>query len=74
MTPDVSGFDVVDALNKRVDTARIPIVVVTTRVVAAGDRTRLNGFVTAIMEKTDFDPIRFTAEVRRAMSSRHPVA
>ena len=34
----------------------------------------LNGYVTAIMEKAEFDRDRFTAEVRRAMSGRQAVA
>jgi len=33
-----------------------------------------DGFVAAIMEKAAFNPDRFTAEVRRAMSGRHPAA
>jgi PAS domain S-box-containing protein len=70
MMPDVSGFDVVEALKEHPDTARIPILVVTARDVTAEDRARLNGYVTAIMEKAAFDADRFTAEVRRAMSGR----
>ncbi len=31
MMPDVSGFDVVDALQRNADTARIPIIVVTAK-------------------------------------------
>ena len=55
---------------EKIDTARIPILVVTAKAITAEDRTRLNGYVTAIMEKTDFDRDRFRAEVRRAMSGR----
>jgi PAS domain S-box-containing protein len=72
--PDVNGFDVVEALKLRPDTAHIPLLVVTAKQVTAEDRTALNGFVTAIMEKASFDPDRFTAEVRRAMSGRHSAA
>jgi PAS domain S-box-containing protein len=70
MMPDVSGFDVVDALSQRPDTARIPIVVVTAKQITDEDRGRLNGSVSSIMGKGDFDRERFTAEVRRAMSGR----
>jgi PAS domain S-box-containing protein len=70
MMPDVNGFDVVDALQQRPDTARIPIMVVTAKRITAEDRAKLNGFVTTIMEKGEFDRDRFTAEVRRAMSGR----
>jgi CheY-like chemotaxis protein len=73
MMPDVSGFDVVDALHGRSDTAGIPILIVTAKHITEEERHKLNGFVTAIMEKAEFDRDRFTAEVRRAISGR-PVA
>jgi len=74
MMPYVSGFDVVAALHEEPETAGIPIVVVTAREVAAADRARLNGYVTAILEKATFDPGQFADEVRRAMSGRPAVA
>jgi CheY-like chemotaxis protein len=70
MMPGVSGFDVAEALQKRPDTANIPILVVTAKEVTSDDRRRLNGYVMAIVEKTVFDRERFGAEVRRAMSGR----
>jgi DNA-binding response OmpR family regulator len=70
MMPDVNGFDVVDALQQRPDTAHIPIIVVTAKEITSEDRIKLNGFVATIMEKGEFDRERFTAEVRRAMSGR----
>jgi PAS domain S-box-containing protein len=70
MMPDTNGFEVVEALNEHADTARIPILVVTAKQISAADCARLNGYVAAIMEKTDFDVGRFTAEVRRATSRR----
>ncbi|MEO6876945.1 MAG: response regulator, partial [Gemmatimonadaceae bacterium] len=70
MMPDVTGFDVVEALKEDPDTAQIPILVVTAKHVTRDDRLRLNGHVTTIMEKADFDRDRFTSEVRRAMSGR----
>jgi CheY-like chemotaxis protein len=72
--PEVNGFAVVEALKLSPETIRIPIVVVTARPVTDDDRARLNGFVTSIMEKGEFDRDRFTAEVRRAMSGRQLVA
>jgi len=70
MMPEVTGFDVVEALKERPDTARIPILVVTAKQITAEDRTKLSGYVTTIMQKAEFDGDRFTAEVRRAMSGR----
>ena len=70
MMPDVNGFDVVEALQRQPETAKIPILVVTARQITTDDRDRLNGYVMAVMEKAEFDRDRFTAEVRRAMAGR----
>ncbi|MFL5561915.1 MAG: PAS domain S-box protein [Gemmatimonadaceae bacterium] len=70
MMPDVTGFDVVDALSRDPATANIPIVIVTSATLTADERTRLMGHVSAIMAKTPFDNKRLLAEVRRAMSGR----
>jgi CheY-like chemotaxis protein len=70
MMPEVSGFDVVAALHDDVHTADIPIIVITAKQVTAEDRAQLNGYVIAIMEKGNFGPGRFSAEVRRAMAGR----
>jgi CheY-like chemotaxis protein len=72
--PEVNGFEVVEAIRLGADTARIPILVVTAKEITAEDRAKLNGWVTAIMENSDFDPDRFAAEVRRATSGRQVVA
>jgi PAS domain S-box-containing protein len=74
MMPEVNGFDVVDALQEHPVTARIPILVVTAKQITAVDRAQLNGYVTKILTKTEFDPDRFASEVRRAMSGRDVVA
>jgi CheY-like chemotaxis protein len=70
MMPDVNGFDVVEALKDDPRTARIPMLVVTAKQITMDDRARLNGYVTAIMEKAEFDRDRFMAEVRRATAKR----
>jgi PAS domain S-box-containing protein len=74
MMPVVSGFDVVEELKGDPATAGIPIMIVTSKVVSADDRERLNGYVSLIMEKTAFEPGQFAAEVRRAMAGRAVVA
>jgi len=74
MMPEVNGFDVVAALNEHPDTACIPILVVTAKEITGEDRAKLNGYVTAIMEKAEVGRDRFTTEVRRAMSGRTLVA
>ncbi len=70
MMPDVSGFDVVSALQDRPETARIPILIVTSKQITDEDRSKLRGHVSTIMQKGGFDAERFTSEVRRAMSGR----
>jgi CheY-like chemotaxis protein len=70
MMPDVSGFDVVEALNDSADTARIPVVVLTATAVTGRDRARLNGYVSSIVETSEFDRARLLSEVRRAIALR----
>ena len=71
--PDVSGFDVVKALNSSPATAAIPIIIVTSMDIGPADRSGLNGHVAKIMGKTSFDNERFLLEVRRATSVRSVV-
>jgi PAS domain S-box-containing protein len=70
LMPGVSGFEVVAALQERPETARIPIVVITSKQVNAEDRASLNGNVAAIMEKATFRPGQLTDEIRRATRGR----
>ena len=72
--PDVSGFDVAEALDLEPDTASIPILVVSAKQITPEDRAKLNGYVTGIVGKAGFDGGRFTAAVRRALSGRPTVA
>ena len=74
MMPDVSGFDVVQALRGHPDTARIPIIVLTAMQLTLQGRAQLNGYVTAVLAKTELQFQHFRAEVRRAMSGRRQAA
>jgi PAS domain S-box-containing protein len=74
MMPEMSGFEVVTALNERPETAGIPIVIVTSKEITANDRVRLNGYVSSIMNKNAFDSDSLIAEVRRAMAGRKVIA
>jgi len=69
MMPDVNGFDVVEALQRHSETARIPILVVTAKDISAEDRRILNASDNAvrIIEKAGFNRRGFMAEVRRAL-------
>jgi CheY-like chemotaxis protein len=74
MMPDISGFDVVDALTQSAATAAIPILVVTAKEITAADHARLHEHVTAIMRKGTFDSEQFLSEARRAIAGRRVVA
>ncbi|WP_219212158.1 hybrid sensor histidine kinase/response regulator [Variovorax boronicumulans] len=68
--PVMDGFEVVAALHRNPDTARIPIVVVTARQISASDRAalqRIPGKTVEIVEKAGFDRTRFIEQVRRAL-------
>ena len=70
MMPQVSGFDVVEALQHDDETARIPILVVTAKDISAQDRATLNAHreqAVGIVEKAGFNRAGFLAEVRRAL-------
>jgi DNA-binding response OmpR family regulator len=70
MMPDVSGFDVVEALQQDPATSAIPILVVTAKQITAGDRTTLHGGTDqqiSIVQKAGFDRQAFLADVRRAL-------
>jgi CheY-like chemotaxis protein len=67
MMPEVSGFDVVEALKVRPDTAAIPILALTAKRLTNADRAKLNGLVARVMEKTEFKPETFIAEVYHAL-------
>lgn len=67
MMPEVNGFDVVEALKNNPDTAMIPIVVMTAKLLTDQDHAILNGNVAAILEKSCFNHGRFANEVRRAL-------
>ncbi len=72
MMPEVSGFDVVQALQRKSETSHIPILVVTAKDITALDRAMLirNSDVDIhVIEKAGFNRGRFIAEVRRAL---HP--
>ncbi len=70
MMPEVSGFEVVEALKRDAATASLPIIVVTAKQVTPEDRVRLNHVVKGVMEKSEFNHGRFIGEVRRAMAGK----
>lgn len=70
MMPEISGFDVVEALKQDVALASIPIIVVTAKQISAEDRKRLNGDVRKVIEKSEFKHVTFIEEVKKAMTGK----
>lgn len=70
MMPEMDGFEVARVLRESEDTARIPILVFTAKDLTAEDRTRLNGNVSAILEKASFSRNELLAELRRVLPKR----
>ena len=71
MMPEVSGFEVVEALQRDPGTAHIPILVVTAKQITAQDRALLHGSggeALQIVEKAGFNRAGFITEVRRALA------
>lgn len=68
MMPQVSGFDVVQGLRGHPDTAGIPIIVLTAKLLTRDDRAQLSGKVQQVMEKTNFHSLSLLAEVKRALA------
>ena len=70
MMPEVDGFEVVEALRRIPETARIPILVVTAKQITTKDRAALStneGQAIHIVEKAGFNRVEFINEVRRAL-------
>jgi CheY-like chemotaxis protein len=68
--PEVSGFDVVAALQNNSATARIPILIVTAFEVNARERALLSSHsekAVHVVEKAGINRADFLAEVRRAL-------
>jgi CheY-like chemotaxis protein len=59
LMPDVDGFEVVSALRRDREMARMPILIHTAKNLTAEDRQRLEGKVESIVEKAEFQPERF---------------
>jgi CheY-like chemotaxis protein len=71
MMPDVSGFVVVEALQRDPTTANIPIVIVTAKDMTADDRSALDHGSEAVVEvvqKSTLSRADFVAGVRRAIN------
>ena len=62
--PDVNGFAVVEELHKDASTAKIPIVILTSKTMTTEDKARLNGRISCVADKSGFDRGAFLSLVR----------
>ena len=64
LMPELDGFAVVDRLRSAESTSAIPIVILTSKSMSADDKKRLDGRITYLAEKAEFDADAFVDLVR----------
>jgi signal transduction histidine kinase/CheY-like chemotaxis protein len=65
MMPEMDGFQLITALQDRLEWRHIPVIVITALDLSAADRARLNSGVEGILTKGSFDPVQLVEIVRR---------
>src|SRR5713226_7278030 len=70
MMPDLTGFDVVEALRVEEATREIPIMVLTAKTLTEDDKTALNGQVAAIFQRNSVAGTELTAWLRGIVAQR----
>jgi two-component system, NtrC family, sensor kinase len=73
MMPEMDGFAVVAALQKKADWRDIPVIVITSLDLDAKDRERLNAGVQLVLVKERFQPADLVERIRRLVHSKLPV-
>ena len=68
LMPDMDGFAVLDQLRGDPATSSIPVIVLTSKDMTGADRERLNGHVTHLASKTEFNRQEFVELVRATCS------
>jgi CheY-like chemotaxis protein len=69
--PEVSGFDVVQALHADDSTRTIPIMILTAKDLTEEDKHELNGNVAAILQRGSTGATDLVAWLNRLMAARH---
>jgi CheY-like chemotaxis protein len=67
--PDMTGFEVLDELKRRVDTRSIPVVIVTSRNLSTSERDRLSENCAEIIGKESLSPAVIGDAIRRTLKS-----
>ncbi len=65
LMPGMDGFEVVDALRSDPRTREVPVVVLTSKTMTAEDKRRLNGRISYVASKAQFDSAQLIALVQR---------
>jgi len=73
MMPDVSGFDVVEALRADEATRSIPVMIITAKDLTDDDKRQLNGHVGAILARSSTGATDLLGWLRRLMAAHSTV-
>jgi CheY-like chemotaxis protein len=74
LMPGMDGFEVVEALRTDPDTKSVPVVILTSKSMTQQDKERLQGRITYVAHKTEFDLSGLAGLVRWASTSRQSPA
>ena len=74
LMPGMDGFEVVEALRADPDTKSLPVVILTSKSMTQQDKERLQGRITYVARKTEFDLSGLGGLLRWASTSRQPPA
>jgi signal transduction histidine kinase/DNA-binding response OmpR family regulator len=74
LMPGMDGFEVVEALRADPDTKSVPVVILTSKSMTQQDKERLQGRITYVARKTEFDLSDLAGLVRWASTSRQSPA
>ena len=74
LMPGMDGFEVLEALRADPDTKSVPVVILTSKSMTQQDKERLQGHITYVARKTEFDLSGLAGLLRWASTSRQPPA
>src|SRR5262245_11312850 len=74
LMPGMDGFEVVEALRAEPDTKSIPVVILTSKSMTPQDKERLQGRITYVARKTEFDLSGLAGLLRWASTGGQPSA
>jgi len=74
LMPGMDGFEVVEALRADPDTKPVPVVILTSKSMTQQDKERLQGRITYVARKTEFDLSGLAGLLRWASTSGQPPA